>query len=96
MQRDVCVRCHFYQPPQEDLWLEVVELRTPGLWILLLPTMTGTRGYGRMQSAEPGRRRVCLWIAVAVVERRSFEAQYAINSAIPSALESHTAESKHE
>jgi len=27
MQRDVCVRCHFYQPPQENPWLEVVELK---------------------------------------------------------------------
>ena len=53
-------------------------------------------GHGGVQSAERGRRRICLRIAVAVGEKKSFEAQYAINSTLPSALESHTAENKHE
>jgi hypothetical protein len=91
MQRDVCVRCHFYQPPQENPWLEVVELQDSASPYHEWNTRV-TAGAIR----RTGTCRIGLWIAVAVGEKKSFEAQYAINSTIPSALESRTAESQHE
>jgi len=91
MQRDVCVRFNLYPPLQENPRLEVVELQDSASPYHEWNTQVTA---GNLPDREC--HGICLWIAVAVNEKRSFEAQYAINTTIPPALESPTAESKPE